>query len=52
MLRSERVDDMRHSAACGRGGDEWNRASVDVARVPGRVGGERGLGRLTGRRVR
>lgn len=41
-----------HNAACGRGGDEWNGASVDEVQGPGRVGGERGLGPLTGRRVR
>jgi len=30
--------------ACGRGHDERNRTSVDAVRVPGRAGGERGLG--------
>ena len=35
---------VRHFAAGGRGGDEWNGISVDEVQGPGRVGGERGLG--------
>ncbi len=39
---SERIG-VRHSAACGRGGDQRRGFSVDAVQVRGRVGGERGL---------
>lgn len=41
-----------HPAACGCSGNHSNGASVGAVRVPGRVGGDRGLGRWSGRRVR
>ena len=44
--------DVGHFAACRSGGDYWNGTSVDEVQGLDRVGGERGLGPLTGRRVR
>lgn len=42
----------RLSAACGRGVDMRNGSSVNVVRFPGRVGGERGHGHHSVRRMR